>query len=330
MPSELPKVQSQMPEDFSMDMHISTHLRRRQVERSSSPIGLFFDTVAPSIQPRRPRVGHIEFLNCFPLLWGLARTGSLLDMELIKDTPNNLSDALVSGALDIGPVSLVELLENSEDLVVLPGIAIGSDGPVMSCIIISRLPLSQLDRPPVALASTSRTSVRLAELLLSDVVGMQPEYFLCPANLATMMKEVPAAVLIGDAALRAAQCEAPRLNLEVHDLGQMWRDWTGLPFVFAVFAAHRKFAEREPDVVSRVHAALLQARNLSLANVEQVCEQAANGDVFDAATLKQYYTVALDFTLSDRHLAGIAEFSKRITNRHSWFPSPVQFTPTAN
>jgi chorismate dehydratase len=256
----------------------------------------------------------------------LAKTGSLLDMELIKDTPNHLSDALVSGALDIGPVSLVEMLENSEHLVVLPDIAIGSDGPVMSCIIISRLPLSQLDGLPVALASTSRTSVRLAELLLSDLVGVQPEYFLCSADLATMMTKAPAAVLIGDAALRAAQYEAPRLNWEVHDLGQMWRDWTGLPFVFAVFAAHRKFAELEPEVVSRVHAALLQARDLSLASVDQVCEQAANWDVFDAATLKQYYTVALDFTLSDRHLAGIAEFSKRITSRRSGFPPQGQST----
>jgi chorismate dehydratase len=279
---------------------------------SSSPIGRCSDTVALTIPPRRPRVGHIQFLNCFPLLWGLARTGSLLGMELIKDTPNHLSDALLRGALDISPVSLVEFLENSEHLVALPDIAIGSDGPVMSCLIVSRLPLGQLDGRPVALDSTSRTSVRLAELLLSDVVGVQPQYFLCPADLATMMTHAPAAVLIGDAALRAAQCEAPWLNWEVHDLGQMWRDWTGLPFVFAVFAAHRKFAEREPDVVSSVHAALLQARDLSLAHVDEVCEQAANWKVFNAATLKQYYTGALDFTLSDRHLTAIAEFSKRI------------------
>lgn len=292
-------------------MHISDQVRCPPM-KSSSATALCSDTVPLSIPPRRPRVGHIEFLNCFPLLWGLARTGGLLDMELIRDTPNHLSDALVSGTLDISAVSLVEFLENSEHLVVLPDIAIGSDGPVMSCVIISQLPLNQLDGCPVALASVSRTSVRLAELLLSDVIGVQPEYFVCPADLATMMAQAPAAVLIGDAALRAAQCEAPRLNWEVHDLGQMWRDWTGLPFVFAVFAAHREFAEREPDVVSRVHAALLGARDLSLANIDQVCEQAASWNVFDAATLKQYYTGALDFTLSDRHLAAIAEFSKRI------------------
>ena len=58
----------------------------------------------------RPRVGHIQFLNCLPLYWGLARTGTLLDFELTKDTPEKLSEQLVRGELDIGPVTLVEFL----------------------------------------------------------------------------------------------------------------------------------------------------------------------------------------------------------------------------
>jgi chorismate dehydratase len=286
--------------------------------------GLSSGAIAPLTLPRRPRVGHIKFLNCFPLLSGLARTGSLLDLELIKDTPDNLSDALAKGELDIGPVSLIELLKNVEDLMVLPDIAVGSDGPVMSCLIISRLPLSQLDKLPVALGSTSRTSVRLAELLLSDLIGVQPEYFFCPPDLAAMMEDAPAAVVIGDTALRAALYEAPRLGLEVHDLGQMWHDWTGLPFVFAVFAARREFAEREPEVVRQVHADLLAARDFSLANVDQVCEQAARWETFDAATLKRYYTDALDFTLGDRQFAGIAEFTRRVSGSRSGFLPHVQ------
>ncbi|MGH3941369.1 MAG: menaquinone biosynthetic enzyme MqnA/MqnD family protein [Pseudonocardiaceae bacterium] len=286
--------------------------------------GLSAGAMAPATWPRRPRVGHIDFLNCFPLLWGLARTGNLLDLELVKGTPDNLSDALINGKLDLGPISLLDLLGNTEDLVVLPDIAIGSDGPVMSCLIISRLPLSQLDKFPVALGSTSRTSVRLAELLLSDLIGVEPEYFFCPPDLDAMMKVAPAAVLIGDVALRAALYEAPRLGLEVHDLGQMWQDWTGLPFVFAAFAARREFAEREPEVVRGVHADLLQARDLSLAKVDQVCEQAARWEVFDAATLKRYYTAALDFTLGDRQLAGISEFTKRVAGLRSGFPPEVQ------
>src|SRR3712207_2587262 len=56
---------------------------------------------------RRPRVGHIDFLNCLPLFWGLARTGNLLDLDLTRDTPDGLSAALADGQLDIGPISLV-------------------------------------------------------------------------------------------------------------------------------------------------------------------------------------------------------------------------------
>lgn len=309
---------------MSVETDISVRSSHRPGQRGGGTIGPFSGAVASSTLLCRPRVGHIKFLNCLPLLWGMARTGSLLDLELTRDTPEHLSDALVNGDLDIGPVSLLESLKNSEDLVVLPDIAIGSDGPVTSCLIISRVPLNQLDKVPVALGSTSRTSVRLAELLLSELVGVQPEYFFCPPDLTAMMELAPAAVLIGDPALRAALYEAPGLRLEVHDLGQMWRDWTGLPFVFAVFTARREYVERAPEVVRAVHTALLQARDLSLVEVDQVCEQAARWEGVDAATLKHYYTTALDFTLGDRQFAGIAEFTRRVAGLHSGFLPQTQ------
>ena len=90
-------------------------------------------------------MGHIQFLNCLPLYWGLARTGTLLDFELTKDTPEKLSEQLVQGDLDIGPITLVEFLKNADDLVAFPDIAVGCDGPVMSCVIVSQVPLDQLD-----------------------------------------------------------------------------------------------------------------------------------------------------------------------------------------
>ena len=199
----------------------------------------------------RPRVGHIQFLNCLPLYWGLARTGTLLDLELTKDTPEKLSEQLVRGDLDIGPVTLVEFLRNADDLVALPDIAVGCDGPVMSCVIVSQLPLDQLDGARVALGSTSRTSVRLAQLLLAERYGVTPDYYTCPPDLGLMMQEADAAVLIGDAALRAYLHDAPRLGLEVHDLGQMWKDWTGLPFVFAVWAARKDYLAAPPRLRAR-------------------------------------------------------------------------------
>ncbi|MFH8366334.1 menaquinone biosynthetic enzyme MqnA/MqnD family protein [Streptomyces sp. NPDC018031] len=270
----------------------------------------------------RPRVGHIQYLNCLPLYWGLARTGSLLDFELTKDTPDALNDLVVRGDLDIGPVSLVEYLRHADDLVALPDIAVGCDGPVMSCVIVSQVPLEQLHRARVALGSQSRTAVCLAQLLLGERHGVQPDYYVCPPDLSLMMQEADAAVLIGDAALRANLHYAPMLGLQVHDLGQMWKEWTGLPFVFAVWAARRDYLAQEPGIVHAVHEAFLASRDLSLQEVTKVAEQAARWEALTAPVLEQYFTT-LDFSLGDDQLKGIAEFARRTGDRMG-YPEDVR------
>lgn len=268
-------------------------------------------------------MGHIQFLNCLPVFWGLSRQGSLGDFDLRRGTPEVLTRSLLAGELDISPVTLFEFLKHSDELVVLPDMAIGCDGPVMSCLIVSRVPLRELDGAPLALASTSRTSTKLAELLLNEVVGVRPEPFRCPPDLRLMMKQAPAGVIIGDPALAAATRDARELGLEVHDLGQMWQDWTGLPFVFALFAARRPFAQRDPEVVRRSHGELRAAWDLGLREVDAVCEQAARWEDFSAATLREYYTSALDFSLGERQLAGVARFAQKLQARGE-LPSEVR------
>jgi chorismate dehydratase len=258
---------------------------------------------------QRPRVGHIQFLNCLPLYWGLMRTGSLLDVELVKDSPDRLNAALVTGDLDIGPISLVEYLRHADELLVLPDIAVGSDGPVLSVNLVSTVPLAALDRARVALGSTSRTGVLLAQLLLEQHIGVCPTYFRCPPDLTEMLLEAPAGVLIGDVALRALH-EAPKRGLTVTDLGAAWREWTGLPMVFAVWAVRKEFAAAHPGLVKDVHEAFLRSRDLSLAELDEVAEAAARWEPFDAATLAGYFRT-LDFSLGERQVAGAREFARR-------------------
>jgi chorismate dehydratase len=257
----------------------------------------------------KPRVGHIQFLNCLPIYWGLVRNGLLLDVELTKDTPDHLNDMLVDGRLDIGPISLVEYLRHADELLLLPDIAVGSDGPVLSVNVVAQAPLASLEGRPVALGSTSRTSVLLARMWLAEVHGVRPTYFECPPDLTAMLMEADAAVLIGDAALRATY-DAPRHGLEVHDLGSAWRDWTGLPMVFAVWAVRREFAQAHPGVVKDVHTAFVNSRDDALEHVDEIAEQAARLEVFDAETLATYFRT-LDFSLGDRQIDGVVEFSRR-------------------
>ena len=270
---------------------------------------------------QRPRVGHIQFLNCLPIYWGLMRSGALLDVDLYKDTPDRLNAALVAGDLDIGPISLVEYLRNADDLLLLPNLAVGSDGPVLSVNLISTRPLAELDGRPVALGSTSRTGVLLAQMLLSEKYGADPEYFGCPPDLAQMLMEADAGVLIGDPALRAMHA-APTRGLQVTDLGLAWKEWTGLPMVFAVWAVRRDFAAANPGQVKDVHEAFQRSRDLCLGELDEVAEAAARWEPFDAATLATYFRT-LDFSLGERQIAGIREFARRAARRGDVPPLPA-------
>jgi chorismate dehydratase len=261
----------------------------------------------------RPRVGHIQFLNCLPIYWGLMRSGALLDVDLRKDTPDKLSHDLVTGNLDIGPITLVEYLRHADELLLLPNLAVGSDGPVLSVNLISTRPLAELDGRPVALGSTSRTGVLLAQMLLAERYQAEPEYFRCPPELTQMLMEADAGVLIGDPALRAMY-EAPRLGLTVTDLGQAWRDWTGLPMVFAVWAVRKDYAAAHPGAVKDVHEAFQRSRDLCLGELDEVAAAAARWEPFDAETLAAYFR-ALDFSLGDRQVAGLREFARRAAAR---------------
>jgi chorismate dehydratase len=271
-------------------------------------------------QEVRPRVGHIQFLNCLPLYWGLMRSGALLDVDLHKDTPDRLNTALVAGDLDIGPISLVEYLRHADELLLLPDIAVGSDGPVLSVNLVSTVPLAELDGRRVALGSTSRTGVLLARMLLASQYGARPEYFECPPDLTEMLLEADGAVLIGDVALRALY-EAPRRGLTVTDLGQAWRDWTGLPMVFAAWGVRRDFAEANPGQVKDVHEAFLRSREVCRRELDEVATAAARWEPFDAATLASYFRV-LDFSLGERQVAGVREFARRAAELGAVPPLP--------
>ena len=96
---------------------------------------------------------------------------------------------------------------------------------------------------------------------------------------------------------------APRRGFIVTDVGQAWRDWTGLPMVFAVWGVRREFAEQHPGLVKDVHEAFLRSRELCLAELDEVAAAAARWEPFGADELAAYFRV-LDFSLGQRQVAG--------------------------
>ncbi|KAK0522897.1 hypothetical protein OC834_006102 [Tilletia horrida] len=261
----------------------------------------------------RPRLGQISFLNVLPILLGLCKTGSVLEVDLHRQSPEILNRRLVAGELDISAISLVEYLRNSDKLMLLPGMAVACDGPVLSVHLFSKVPLSELDGKKVALGSTSRTSVLLAQLYLTEKVGVKPEWISCEPNLESGFAEADACVLIGDVAL-SAMFEAPKRGFSVTDLGEAWRSWTGNSFVFAVWAVRRDYFAAHPRTVQHVARMLLHARDVGIAQSDLAAEIGARWEHFDERTLAIYYR-ALKFTLGERELAGLCEYARKAALR---------------
>ncbi len=252
----------------------------------------------------RPRLGHIQFLNCLPLYYGLVKTDVLLDVDLVKAAPKDLSEMLVGGELDVAPIPSIEYARHAEDLVLLPDISISSDGEVQSILLLANEPPERLGGRCVALTDTSRTSQVLARILFERYWGATPEYTEMPSGLASMMREAEAALLIGDDALRAYHQPTDLLK---YDLGQMWDDYAGLPMVYAVWAARREFAERSPGELERVDWALNQSNRYTHEHLEAISEYAARWEPFPVTFFRSYFD-ALRFDFGSRYRDGLGRY----------------------
>ncbi|SHG61877.1 futalosine synthase [Thermosyntropha lipolytica DSM 11003] len=253
----------------------------------------------------RPRVGHIQFINCFPLFYGLIEKKFLLEIELIKGNPTDLNRMLKEGELDLAPISSIAYAQNYEEYVLMPDISISCDGEVKSVYLFSKVPIEELDGKKIALSNISATSVNLLYILMHFFYKIEPHYFISAPELGAMLLEGEAALLIGDDALRAKYKQEKRLF--VYDLGQLWKDKTGLPMVFAVWAIREEFAQKNLDTIRLIKNTFVDSISLSLENVEEVAAKAAYWEDFTTSYLVDYFkSLRFDFDLSKQE--GLEEY----------------------
>lgn len=255
----------------------------------------------------RPRLGHIQFLNLLPLYYGLVKKDVLLEVELVKAAPRDLSRMLLEDELDIAPIPSIEYCRNWRDLLLLDDISVSSDGEVQSILLLSKSPAETLDGKPVALTNTSRTSQALLQIVLSEKYEVAPEYFEAPPDLPQMMRSAEAALLIGDDALRALYSPSSLLR---YDLGSEWTELTGCAMVYAVWAVRRGFAEREPEKLAAVHWALLESMRYTHEHVDAISQYAARWEPFPVSFLHSYFET-LRFDFNDRYREGLTLFFQK-------------------
>ena len=255
------------------------------------------------------RVGRIPWINCYPVYGAVDRGLVRLPGRLVSGTASELNDLLAAGELQVSVVSAVEYARNAAAYHLLPDLAITCDGPVHSVALFSRRPVADLGGRTVLLSDSSRTSVLLLELLCRHRWGIEPRFAGARAEATDLetLEGLPhdAVLVIGDAALLLSARDRYPVRL---DLGAEWKAWTGLPFVFAVWAARRDAA---PAAVAEVHQSLLESRRWGLDHLDELARDAAERTGV-AEPVCRAYLGELDYALSYRHLAGLTDFFRRL------------------
>ncbi len=250
------------------------------------------------------RYGRIAYVNVAPIETAFDAGAVVRDADVVTDVPTRLNAALLAGELDVAAVSAAHYLEHRNTLELVGDLCIAADGPVRSVLLLSPVPPALLDGASIAITAQSATGRSLLATLLEKLQRVQPTYEVVDDALTAAANGRPALV-IGDDALVARKICRPAC---IYDLGEAWRAWTGLPFVFAVWAARREVLATRPGDVDALAAALAQGRAWGNAHRDAVVDAAIAKAPYHRALYDDYFA-RLSYTLDARALRGLEHFA---------------------
>ncbi|MCA8988051.1 MAG: menaquinone biosynthesis protein [Planctomycetaceae bacterium] len=253
------------------------------------------DTAAQpgSIPLSQVRIGAVSYLNSKPLIAGLQ--DELAPGNLLLDVPSRLADDLSAGELDVALIPSVEYFSRP-DYRIISDACIATRGPVLSVKLYSRVPLGEIRT--LALDEGSRTSAVLSRIMLKERFGVIPERKLLPMSSSTTDSDADAILLIGDRAINPPQ----EKFLETWDLGEEWVNWTGFPFVFAMWVA-RSSVEME-----QVAELLEEARDLGVKSISEIARREAGPLHISVETAEHYLRENLHFQFGSAEWRGLNLF----------------------
>ena len=249
------------------------------------------------------RLGRISYVNMAPVFHRLNA-----EVEEVTGVPTELNAMLLDGQLDVAPISSIEYARHASALRLLPRMCVSSEGAVESIQLVSSIPFSQIRS--VAVTAESATSVVLTKVLLPH------------AEHVPLDEPADARLLIGDAALRSA-FEDPTPH---YDLGKLWLERTGLPMVFAVWAAPEPVVEG----LAELEHALVASVRLARAEPEVLAREASARYGYPAGYLARYFE-KLRYSFGPRERAGLYTFFEMARDVAELEHVPeLRFVPTSD
>lgn len=248
-----------------------------------------------SVLAAQMQIGAVSYLNSRPLIEGLE--GLLPSANLVLDYPSRLADALSNGQLDVALIPSIEYFRRP-GYEVISDACVAARGEVLSVKLYCRVHPGQIRT--LALDEGSRTSAALTKVILAERYGVIPKTEPLRMESTTTDSGADAVLLIGDRAMHSPE----ESFVEVMDLGQFWYDWTGLPFVFAMWVARREVNTEGVD------EALSHARDLGIANVADIAREEAPRLGISETLAHTYLTRNLHYHLTSAERSGLKLFSE--------------------
>jgi chorismate dehydratase len=248
-----------------------------------------------SVLAAQMQIGAVSYLNSRPLIEGLE--GLLPSANLVLDYPSRLADALSNGQLDVALIPSIEYFRRP-GYEVISDACVAARGEVLSVKLYCRVHPGQIRT--LALDEGSRTSAALTKVILAERYGVIPKTEPLRMESTTTDSSADAVLLIGDRAMHSPE----ESFVEVMDLGQFWYDWTGLPFVFAMWVARREVNTEGVD------EALSHARDLGIANVADIAREEAPRLGISETLAHNYLTRNLHYHLTSAERSGLKLFSE--------------------
>ena len=255
------------------------------------------------------RLGKIGYLNVLPIYHPLENGLLENDFDIVSGPPSKLNRLMDTGDLDISAASSIEYARRPDQYYLVPDMAIGSCGPVQSVLLLSQHPVDELSGSTILVSSQTHTSAALLKTLLAEHWRQDVEFISGDASARLEADERPDAILaIGDEALNLRHHPSYPLRI---DLGEAWRDLTGLPFIFGVWLVQRESFHAAPERIRQACAILRKAKAWGAANQSDMCELAAEGSCLDAVEMCSYFD-GLVYDLGEAEQEGLLNFYDRL------------------
>jgi chorismate dehydratase len=180
-----------------------------------------------------PRIAASSYLNTAPLIWSFIDGGRGTHATLLTDkAPAKCAGMLQEGEVHAALVPVIQY-HRIDDVLIVPDVCVGSRNAVRS-VVLATTKDDLREIRSVALDVSSRTSAALIRIIFREFIGSEPEFVDAAPDLKGMLQRCDAALLIGDPAM-----VFERDGLHVYDMATLWKQNTGLGFVFAMWMVRK-------------------------------------------------------------------------------------------